>query len=351
MKKVFYGLLAAGLFLSFNVSDRVIAEESVDSGLKVIATEDWTASYYVSYIKTNGDKKETAYLNDGELFPYLACHADIYNDGTLKLSFWNNHEWTTEDDKLTNNSSCVLISKETYPYNSGDFRFKFKNGISYEHNDYISYPVKDATVTGSEGIIHSNGKFVCGFNDYSNPTEKSPSADYSYWKSIDFSYYPREYSAFSQFTVIDTGFVDDHFGHEYILYNKGKYDDNNYSVIMVYSLTANDGKLSEQTVGKKNSIIFKIDYNTLSKLNHSLNFSLFGHDIVLTPEMFSNDEVVEQPVPLTETEKKIQDLEAKVKALTEENEKLKSRSVFDINDDGEVNVFDLLALKKHLLGF
>ena len=47
---------------------------------EIVKTETWTTSYYID------DNIET-------LYPYIACQADIYNDGTVKVYFWNTHEW------------------------------------------------------------------------------------------------------------------------------------------------------------------------------------------------------------------------------------------------------------------
>ena len=47
---------------------------------EIVKTETWTTSYYID------DDMET-------LYPYIDCQADIYNDGTIKVYFWNTHEW------------------------------------------------------------------------------------------------------------------------------------------------------------------------------------------------------------------------------------------------------------------
>ena len=46
---------------------------------------------------------------------------------------------------------------------------------------------------------------------------------------------------------------------------------------------------------------------------------------------------------------KIKNLENQIKTLTEENQKLKSRNIFDINSDGTVNILDLIKLKSYFL--
>ena len=190
MKKVLIGLLSAGLFMSFNVSDKINAEEST---LKIVASEDWTASYYlVDYTYRNG-VDYLDYLYDGQAFPYLSCHADIFNDGTLRVSFWNNHEWekyTPDSDPNHMHDFRFILTESTYPYSTRSQEYAFKNENQNDQLTGVTYPV-NISLSDNKGIIHSNGKlYIGGMGTFEKNVDEFKEADYTYWDKVDLSYYP-----------------------------------------------------------------------------------------------------------------------------------------------------------------
>ena len=73
-----------GILMAFAIAFCNLSLLSVDAKIiepKLIKTEKWTASYFIDN-------------NIDNLYPYLACEADIYNDGEVKVYVWNTHEWT-----------------------------------------------------------------------------------------------------------------------------------------------------------------------------------------------------------------------------------------------------------------
>ena len=78
-----------------NASAKVIEPE-------IVHTETWTTSYFID------DDMET-------LYPYIDCQADIYNDGTMTVYFWNNHEW---DGFATVNHNVTIISTQPSHYSN-----------------------------------------------------------------------------------------------------------------------------------------------------------------------------------------------------------------------------------------
>ena len=89
---------------------------------EIVKTETWTTSYYID------DDMAT-------LYPYIDCQADIYNDGTVKVYFWNTHEW---DGFATVKHKVTIIN--TRPFNELD-KFKIQDRNSYPFD--ISYYPKE----------------------------------------------------------------------------------------------------------------------------------------------------------------------------------------------------------------
>lgn len=72
-----------GILMAFAIAFCNLSLLSVDAKViepKLIKTEKWTTYYWID---DNVDMK----------YPYVAVEADIYDDGTLKLYWWNTHEW------------------------------------------------------------------------------------------------------------------------------------------------------------------------------------------------------------------------------------------------------------------
>ena len=72
---------------------------------EIVKTETWTTSYYID------DDIET-------LYPYIDCQADIYSDGTIKVYFWNTHEWDGFDTKVQ--TATIINSAPSNEISSSD---------------------------------------------------------------------------------------------------------------------------------------------------------------------------------------------------------------------------------------
>jgi hypothetical protein len=72
-----------GILMAFAIAFCNLSLLSVDAKViepEVVKTEKWTTSYWID---DNADMK----------YPYIAVEADIYNDGEVKVYWWNTHEW------------------------------------------------------------------------------------------------------------------------------------------------------------------------------------------------------------------------------------------------------------------
>ena len=254
-------------------------------------TETWTTSYYID------DDKET-------LYPYIDCKAEVYNDGKVIVSFWNTHEW---DGFATVRHKIVLVGTNPYPDDSMPYAFKNHKSYSDENRTYTPFQSIESKIT-----------------------------DYSFWDSIDLNYYPNIY----KLSETNNPFFYGSNGFKYYYGNKTMATS---SILRGYYHSSPLPNLPVET--EKRVLTFTPTVDVVK----TYKFYLFEHEFEVTPEMLNGSTIAEPQ--LNDSDKKIQELEGKIKELTEENENLKSRSVFDINDDGAVNVLDLLALKKHLLSF
>ena len=239
----------------------------------IVKTEKWTTSYYID------DDIEN-------LYPYIDCQADIYNDGSVKVSYWNTHEW---DGFATVSHKVTIINSSPVKMNSREY--SFKNG-----NEYINGNI------GNEFPITKENY------EKGEPFTK----DYSFWNEQDLSYYPAEYN----------------YNESYGPFYSEKY-------LQYYFISLNNERKNKNT----NSLYFDSYYGALAKLavNEKVTmtftptvdpvgnyeFRVLGHDILVTPEVLS-EKIVAKPLP-SEQEKQISSLESTVKSLQSENERLKKK--------------------------
>ena len=249
------GNLCGSAFCSFEASAKVVEPE-------IVYTETWTTSYFID------DDMDT-------LYPYIDCQADIYNDGTMTVHFWNTHEW---DGFATVKHRATIISSTNagspYVYHEGDIIIKSVFG---------------------DGVLDYD---ITQFDKSYFPTEYNCVTDISAWSGEDvYSYFVRKTSAYSYCS--DGG-----------LYG-------GFTLLSFYDALPN------MPVNSKLSFTFTPTVEPVG----NYEFHILGHDIMITPEILSGNTVA---IPqLTEQEKQIQALETENALLKAENERLTAMSNAD----------------------
>lgn len=253
---------------------------------EIVKTETWTTSYYID------DDIET-------LYPYVECRADIYNDGTLSVSFWNNHEW---DGFATVSHTITLINTAPVP-TEDDYDKVYKNRDKLNNYPNVGY----------------------GTYNYGN---------YGNYTSIaDVSYYPNEY----KYYILNRGFTTDSVYWTTYTGNTGMY------IPVIYINTY----LPNLYVGE--------EYCTTITLTPTVdptgtyNFHILGHDITITPEILSSN-IIATPVLTTEDKLRAErddirsqynTLAEEYKALKAENDVLKHDNVaYQIDIIGKTEIID-----------
>ena len=287
------GALTVCSFSALNVSAKVIEPE-------VVKTETWTTSYYID------DKTET-------LYPYIECRADIYNDGSVIVFFWNTHEW----DGFEIVSHKVTIANSV-PVKDNSMEYTFSKGEEYFDGDEAIYCVSADNYKTGEPFVK----------------------DYSFWDEQDVSYYPSDYS----YMMAGNNFSGNTSKQYYIYRTK----DNRLDPWKPHSYTLNyyayNGPLSKMPVNDKLYIKFtpKVD------ATGSYDFYIFGHQFTVSYDMLS-EKVIAVP-QLTDEEKKIKELEEENAKLKEDIKKLSGDSPddsilrCDTNDDGVIDGRDATTI-------
>ena len=258
--------IAFGSFGYFNVSAKVIDPI-------IVKTEKWTTSYYID------DDIEN-------LYPYIDCQADIYNDGSVKVSYWNTHEW---DGFATVSHKVTIINSRPVKMNSREYSFK-------NENEYINGN------TGTEFPVTKENY------EKGEPFTK----DYSFWNEQDLSYYPDEYNYNESHGSFYSG---NYLQYYFISLNNERKNKNTNSLIF----DSYYGALAKLAVNEKTTITFTPTVDPVG----NYEFRVLGHDILVTPEVLS-EKIVAKPLP-SEQEKRISSLESTVKSLQSENEILKNK--------------------------
>lgn len=308
---------------------------------EIVKTETWTTSYYID------DNIET-------LYPYIDCQADIYNDGTVKVYFWNTHEWDGFDSFT---HTATMLSTVPIPNNSTRYlqMLSFKNNEDYSDGDITAYPIWcNSYYTFSDGsyIEDANGSdtiskstLVDKSREYHPGTYKEldfPSLkDYSLYNKYDISYYPGVYSFLpnsktppnadkvlgtpintdnSEFNpsvkVVNSYVVSDGY-YDYHDNSLIKVDNGGHVQNMPFLFFTFEGKLTDLPVNKKTEIDF---YSTVDPAFNNIDFKfhLFGHDLIVNSDIL-------QTVPKTvEPIDEVSLLKEENAKLKEENERLKN---------------------------
>ena len=262
---------------------------------EIVKTETWTTSYYID------DNIET-------LYPYIDCQADIYNDGKLKVYFWNTHEW---DGFATVSQTVTIIGSQ--PVSVGSQEYKYK-----QHDIYLI-----------------NGRAPSYAISYDNYLNGEPYIeDYSFWDNVDVSYYAGYYNYNDNISdfYMDRYQTDDRYKFYY--YGEEWHKDHSYLTHFVYN-----GPLAKLSVNAKSVLTFTPTVIP----NDTYSFRILGHDIIITPDILSTS-IVAQP-QLTEQEKYIKELEEKVKKFENElGNSQPSNSFGDINGDDVIDGRDATIL-------
>ena len=244
---------------------------------EIVKTETWTTSYYID--------------NDMEtLYPYIDCQADIYNDGTVKVSFWNTHEW---DGFATVKHTVSIVGAGFFGVRDSFDNIELK--YTGSKNKDLVYPFKISYYSPSY--------------DYVNDVE------WYMWKRLDLKYT----------------------------------DFNNKSTLLDAYKFEYNGYLPELPV----NTIWGITFIPTEDPIGTYNFRIFEHDITITPEMLSEHIVAEPQISETEQkikdlEAKISNLEIENAALKTENEQLKNGLITetfgDIDGDNIIDGRDATLL-------
>jgi hypothetical protein len=246
---------------------------------KIVKTETWTTSYYID------DDIET-------LYPYIDCQADIYNDGTVKVSFWNTHEW----DGFANVKHNVTILRSVIVSNNSHGQLQVYDSTTHNRRALITYPFK-------------------------------------------LSYYHKDYSY--SYYLNSSGFCES--VSDSILYvhenELGNYE-MPYATFYTYY-----GSLPEMPVNAKSEFILTPKVCPIE----TYDFDIFEHNFTITPELLSGNVIAEPQ--LSETEQKIKALEEENAKLKEENNNLQrvlasygNRAYGDMNNDNIVDGRDATIL-------
>lgn len=322
---------------------------------EIVKTETWTTSYYID------DNIET-------LYPYIDCQADIYNDGTVKVYFWNTHEWDGFDSFT---HTATMLSTVPIPNNSTMYlqMLSFKNNEDYSNGDITAYPIWcNSNYTFSDGSYIedaigsdtiSKSTLVDKSREYHPGTYKEldfPSLkDYSLYNKYDISYYPGVYSfspdsetpnadnvvrfqlaqirssqhepflfdgitnnsEFNPSVKAVTSYVVSDGYYDYHDNSLIKVDNGGYVQNMPFLFFTFEGKLTDLPVNKKTEIDF---YSTVDPAFNNIDFKfhLFGHDLIVNSDILQTVPKTVEPIDEVSLLK-----EANAK-LKEENERLKN---------------------------
>jgi hypothetical protein len=246
---------------------------------EIVKTETWTTSYYID------DDMET-------LYPYIDCQADIYNDGTVKVSFWNTHEW---DGFATVRHTVTIVGGGFF-----GIRDSFDN-IELKYSSSSRYNLKNKGSTYPYKLSY-----------YQPPYEYVNDIDWSMW-------------------------------HETYLEYKQDWN-NKVSDLSIYEFQYS-GYLPNLPV----DTIWQITFIPTKDPISTYNFRIFEHEFTVTPEILSGN-IVAKPV-ITDTEKRIQELEKENAELKKQNENLLNilnsqgnKAYGDMNNDGFVDGRDASLL-------
>ena len=295
MKKIISGVIGtiimANTLVPISVNAKVIEPE-------IVKTETWTTSYYID------DNIET-------LYPYIDCQADIYNDGTVKVYFWNTHEW---DGFATVNHDVTIVG-------AGWQTFNF-----YDNNGVTSFDVNKQYMT------YTSTTQVLNLEDSFKPYPFSISYLSKSYIFKDIGKYSSKYIEGSQF---------DFYYKEILRYYNTLENYQGYAVNVIRYY----GALAELNVNDVHTLIIVPNEDVVDECT----FRIFEHNITVTPELLSGNVVAEPQ--LSETEQKIKALEEENATLKEENNNLQrvltsygNRAYGDMDNNGFVDARDASIL-------
>lgn len=265
---------------------------------EIVKTETWTTSYYID------DDMET-------LYPYIDCQADIYNDGTVKVYFWNTHEW---DGFATVKHDVTIVGAGWQTFNLHD-----NNGVtSFDLNkQYMTY-------TATTQVINLEDSF----KPY--PFSISYLSNNYIFKNI--SKYSSNYIEGSQF---------DFYYKEILRYYNTLENYQGYAVNVIRYY----GTLAELNVNDVHTLTIVPNEDIVDECS----FRIFEHNFTITPDLLSGNVIAEPQI--SETEHKIKALEEENTKLKEENNNLQrvlasygNRAYGDMNNDGFVDGRDASLL-------
>lgn len=194
-----------GILMAFAIAFCNLSLLSVDAKViepKVVKTEKWTTYYWID---DNVDMK----------YPYINVEADIYDDGEVKVYWWNTHEW---DGFITINHKVYIGESPFFqngnPYSESSI-VEWKDNISrvyFNADDFHinSYPKEYEIRNGNSNIwtpnIYYIGRTIALPDIKFSETRQEAQKDYNYSYA---TFYP---------TVEPTGtYTFQIFGHEIVI--------------------------------------------------------------------------------------------------------------------------------------
>lgn len=335
MKKLIGSLIATvmvmGMVSGTSVNAKVIEPE-------VVKTETWATSYFI-----DGDRET--------LYPYIQCQADIYNNGTVEVSFWNTHEWDGYEG-----FNHVITLSEPMPRNYAPHPAATSSiyiPAGYHFVDGVYTYVKDGPMEGQ--TLDKDSRYTPGL--IGNLDFESIKVDFD--QEV---YIPEEYTSSncsSKIFIIHNNAIvawcDAHPDINYPFFptrvsditdfwnesHKTNISEKAYRIEYTPDISY-IGSLTDFPVNEKSIFTFKPATDPTIK-NFDCHFRILGHDFDVTSEILSSN----TPVELDETSALKAEIESLKNQIAQLNNVLvsqKNRAYGDMNDDGFVDARDASIL-------
>lgn len=354
---------------------------------QICHTETWTMDYLID--------------NDPEqAYPYLECTADVYQDGTVIVYYYNTHDW----EGFATFKHTVSCPDVIAPICDNEWVEPLRKTYS---NYYTNLPIAVALKT-TNGIVdaetayypitrvkENQGKTVTVNNKTIDLYREHAELDWTTWENCKLSYYNK------------STYESEHIESTYTLYGTAKTFF--YSDVPAESITTttrdssgniliNDtklkylimpcglsyvGALPELPANPSKDTADKFIFTPYKEITKPQEFMIFGHLFTVTPEMLSasltanpaNDDTANVNTDLVDVmtlKEQIRTLTAqleqaradkeilnkKLSTLSDKNKLIEDELTAisktrnhpaDVNGDGVVNVSDIVMLKKILL--